>query len=84
MDRPRRSDCTAGQIDGEAGWWTTRGRIGLSPLERVMGVDIQQQHHQSEHPDVANVFENADDSNSEKAWCDGSDSETEILQYQEL
>ena len=23
-------DCTAGQIDGEAGWWTTSGKIGLS------------------------------------------------------
>ena len=23
VDRPRRSDCTAGQMDGEAGWWTT-------------------------------------------------------------
>ena len=29
VDRPRRSDCTAGQIDGEAGWWTTSGNIGL-------------------------------------------------------
>ena len=23
VDRPRRGDCTSGQIDGEAGWWTT-------------------------------------------------------------
>ena len=29
VDRPRRSDCTAGQMDGEAGWWTTSGNIGL-------------------------------------------------------
>ena len=40
MDRPRRSDCTAGH--GEAGWWTTSGNIGLPPLERVMGVGRQQ------------------------------------------
>ena len=23
VDRPRRNDCTAGQMDAEAGWWTT-------------------------------------------------------------
>ena len=34
----------AGQMDGEAGWWTTRGNIGLPPLARVMGVGRQQQH----------------------------------------
>ena len=28
-DIPRRSDGTAGQVDGEAGWWTTSGKIGL-------------------------------------------------------
>ena len=39
----RRSDCTAGQMDGEAGWWTTSGNIGLPPLARVMGVGRQQQ-----------------------------------------
>ena len=44
MDRPRRSDCTAGQMDGEAGWWTTCGNIGLPPLARVMGVGRQQHH----------------------------------------
>ena len=43
MDRPRRSDCTAGQMDGEAGWWTTSGNIRLPPLARVMGVGRQQQ-----------------------------------------
>ena len=43
VDRPRRSDCTAGQMDGEAGWWTTSGNIGLPPLVRVMGMDRQQQ-----------------------------------------
>ena len=42
VDRPRRSDCTAGQVDGEAGWWTTSGNIGLPPLARVMGVGRQQ------------------------------------------
>ena len=43
VDRPRRSDCTAGQMYGEAGWWTTSGNIGLPPLARVMGVGRQQQ-----------------------------------------
>ena len=43
VDRPRRSDCTAGQMDGEAGWWTTSGNIGLPPLARVMRVGRQQQ-----------------------------------------
>ena len=41
VNRPRRSDCTAGQMDGEAGWWTTNGNIGLPPLARVMGVGRQ-------------------------------------------
>ena len=45
VDRPRRSDCTAGQMDGEAGWWTTSGNIGLPPLARAMGVGRQQQQH---------------------------------------
>ena len=35
-------------MDGEAGWWTTSGNIGLPPLERVMGVGRQQQHHMVE------------------------------------
>ena len=39
---PRRSDCTAGHMDGEAGWWTTIGNIGLLLLARVMGVGRQQ------------------------------------------
>ena len=30
-------------MDGEAGWWTTSGKIGLPPLAMVMGVDRQQQ-----------------------------------------
>ena len=30
-------------MDGEAGWWTTSGNIGLPPLARVMGVGSQQQ-----------------------------------------
>ena len=40
-----RSDCTAGQMNGEAGWWTTSGKIGLPPptLARVMGVGRQLQ-----------------------------------------
>ena len=44
VDRPRGSDCTASQMDGEAGWWTTSGKIGLPPLARVMGLGGQQQH----------------------------------------
>ena len=31
------------EMDGEAGWWTTSGNIGLPPLARVMGVGRQQQ-----------------------------------------
>ena len=34
--------------------------------------------HQSYQPDVATVFENDDDSNSENIWSDDSESETEI------
>ena len=37
VDRPRRSDCTAGQMDGEAGWWTTCGNIGLPPTSKGHG-----------------------------------------------
>ena len=29
-------------MDGEAGWWTTSGNIGLPPLARAMGVGRQQ------------------------------------------
>ena len=29
-------------MDGEAGWWTTSGNIGLPPLARGMGVGRQQ------------------------------------------
>ena len=36
-------ECTACQMAGEAGWWTTSGNIGLPPLARVMGVGRQQQ-----------------------------------------
>ena len=43
LDRPSRSDCTAGQMGGEAGWWTTSGKIRLPPLARVKGVGRQQQ-----------------------------------------
>ena len=37
VDRPRRSDCIAGQMDGEAGWWTTNGNIGLPPTSKGHG-----------------------------------------------
>ena len=49
VDRPRRSDCTAGQMDGEAGWWTTSGNIGLPPLARVMGVGRQHNNNTKPH-----------------------------------
>ena len=42
VDKPRLSDCTAGQRDEEAGWWTTSEKIGLPPLARVMCVGRQQ------------------------------------------
>ena len=35
-------------VDGEAGWWTTCGNIGLPPLARVMGVGRQQQRGRGE------------------------------------
>ena len=37
VDRPRRGDCTAGQMDGEAGWWTTTWKIGLPPPPHLDG-----------------------------------------------
>ena len=43
VDRPRRSDCTACQMDGKVGWWTTSGNIGRTPLARVKGVSRHQQ-----------------------------------------
>ena len=42
MDRLRRSDVTAGQMDGEAGWWTTSDKIRLPKLARVKGMGRQQ------------------------------------------
>ena len=37
-------------MDGEAGWWTTCGNIGLPPLARVLGVGRQQQQERdNEH-----------------------------------
>ena len=43
VDGPCRGDCIAGQMNGEAGWWTTSGNIGIPPLARIMGVGRQQQ-----------------------------------------
>ena len=31
-------------MDGETGWWTTSGNIGLPPLARAMGVGRQQHY----------------------------------------
>ena len=67
VDRPRRSDCTAGQMDGEAGWWTTSGNIGLPPLARVMGVGRQQQ--QAQRSKWKEMIESTDfTQSSRKAW----------------
>ena len=44
VDRPRQSASTAGQMDREAGWWTTSEKIRLPPLARVMGVGRQQHY----------------------------------------
>ena len=41
--------CTAGHMDGEAGWWTTSRNIGLPPLARVMGVGRQQQQKETNY-----------------------------------
>ena len=42
-------DARGDQMDGEAGWWTASGNIGLPPLARVMGVDRQQHHMEEEY-----------------------------------
>ena len=46
VDRPHRSDCTAGQMEEEAGWWDHKRehRTPPPPLAKVMGVGRQQQH----------------------------------------
>ena len=46
VDRPRRSHCTAVQVDREDSWWSTRWKIGLPPLAKVMGVGRQQHNSQ--------------------------------------
>ena len=43
VDRPRRNDGTAGQMEGKSGWWTISGKIGLPQLARV-NVEGRQQH----------------------------------------
>ena len=37
VDRPRWSDRTVDQMDGEAGWWTTNGKIGPPPTSKILG-----------------------------------------------
>ena len=56
---------TASQIDGEAGWWTAGGKIGLPPLARVMGGGRQQQ--QPTHYYRANSLHVIPDKN--KSYC---------------
>ena len=75
MDRPRRSDCTAGQMDGEAGWWTTSGNIGLPPLARAMGVGRQQQHNRKDLETIICNFYGEEDV---------SEAKTLIHQYYEI
>ena len=31
------NDCTARQMDGEAGWWSTSGKIGPPPISKCHG-----------------------------------------------
>ena len=38
---PAGGDCTTGQMDGEASWWSPSGKMGLTLLARVMGVGRQ-------------------------------------------
>ena len=66
VDRPHRSDCTAGQMDGEAGWWTTSGNIGLPPLARVMGVGRQQHYSRRDNLIIIGVTE---ESNEDMSTC---------------
>ena len=43
MDRSRRNDGTAGQMEGTPDWWTTSGKIALTPLARIKEMGRQQQ-----------------------------------------
>ena len=54
-------------MDGDAGWWTTSGNIGLPPLARVMGVGRQQQ--QAQRSMWKEMIESTDfTQSSRKAW----------------
>ena len=44
-------------MDGEAGWWTTSGNIGLPPLARAMGVG-RQQHNTDDELDLLGNMHN--------------------------
>ena len=51
-------------MDGEAGWWTTSGNIGLPPLARAMGVGRQQHDEENDDEEVtdyADLLEYLDD-----------------------
>ena len=41
VGRPRRSDCTAGQMDGEDGWWTTSKGHGVGRQQQDLLDTIQ-------------------------------------------
>ena len=48
-------------MDGEAGWWTTSGKIGLPPLARVMGVGRQQPEEGENDSDYEEMLDYLDD-----------------------
>ena len=63
-------------MDGEAGWWTTCGNIGLPPLARVMGVGRQQQQ---ESRDKINQYTRTLDDDDMVEHLDILDKETQLI-----
>ena len=60
-------------MDGEAGWWTASGIIGLPPpLARVVGVDRQQQqlNNLSPKPTDGDTMDTVQDYRDTEAWKD--------------
>ena len=51
-------------MDGEAGWWTTSGNIGLPPLARAMGVGRQQQQQMPTKPKCPKLSPISEDDSS--------------------
>ena len=56
-------------MDGEAGWWTTSGNIGLPPLARAMGVGRQQHYYDDDSDtlimDLSDICDKSYDSEEE-------------------